>query len=283
VIFLAQEPDFDWIFDHFFITSFNKIGLKPSYPYHHHAAYEMYFLLSGERTFFITGTNYHIKQGDLVLIDRHDLHKPMDYEHVKRIGFLLSFQEDFLEPMLDEEKRIKLLSIFKKKVIRFTTVEQSKLEQLFNKIVRESSTKDAQSEIYVRLLLCELLILLGRKCDQAEDADMLRSEPKDRKIEEITAYIYSQYMKRLSLDQIANLFYISKYHLSRMFKEVTGYTIVEYIRSTRVQEAQKLLESSDLNMSHISERTGFDSTTHFCRVFKECTGVSPLQYRKQFM
>jgi YesN/AraC family two-component response regulator len=280
---LALKTDFDWIFEHFFITRVEKIGQKCSYPYHHHAAYEMYYLLSGERTFFIAGTNYHIKHGDLVLIDRHDLHKPIDYERMKRNGFLLSFQEDFLEPMLDEQKRIKLLSIFKKKVIRFTAVEQRKLEQLFNKIARESSTKDAQTVIYVRLLLCELLILLGRKCDQADDADIRRSEPKDRKIEEITAYIYSQYMKRLSLDQIANMFYISKFHLSRMFKEVTGFTIVEYIRSTRVQEAQKLLEGSDLNMTHIAERTGFDSPTHFGRVFKECTGLSPLKYRKQFM
>jgi AraC-like DNA-binding protein len=280
---LAQIMDFDWIFEHFFITRVKRLGQKRSYPYHHHAAYEMYYLLSGERTFFIAGTNYHIKHGDLVLIDRHDLHKPVDYELVKRDGFLLSFQEDFLEPMLDVEKRIKFLSIFKKKVIRFTKVEQSKLEQLFNKIDRESSTKDAQSEIYVRLLLCELLILLGRKCDQADDSDIRRTEPKDRKIEEITAYIYSQYMRRLSLDQIANMFYISKYHLSRMFKEVTGFTIVEYIRSIRIQEAQKLLENSDLNMTHIAERTGFDSPTHFGRVFKECTGISPLQYRKQFI
>lgn len=277
---MIQNSDFDWIFDHFFISKVHKAGIKKNRVYHQHPAYEMHYLSSGERYFHITGNNYHIKHGDLVLINRYDLHKAVDSERVRRSGFLLSFQEDFLEPMLDEPKRVRFLSIFKEKVIRFSPPEQSKLEQLFNKIVMESSNPDARSEIYVRLLLCELLIMLERKCEQANVPHTQRSEPKDRRIEEITSYICSQYMKRLSLDQIADMFYISKFHLSRMFKEVTGLTIVDYIRHVRVQEAQKLLEKSDSSMSLISEWTGFDSQTHFCRVFKECTGLSPLQYRK---
>ena len=75
-------------------------------------------------------------------------------------------------------------------------------------------------------------------------------------------------------------FYLSPYYLSRLFRRVTGQSIVDYINGRRIEAAQRLLESTDLNISAVAEQTGFASAAHFRRVFRETMGTGPLQYRK---
>ena len=84
----------------------------------------------------------------------------------------------------------------------------------------------------------------------------------------------------LSLDSLAEQFYISKYYLSRSFHEVTGFGINEYINILRVKKAQSLLETTTLSVSEIASRTGFESITYLGRVFKKYQHVTPAQYRK---
>ena len=75
-------------------------------------------------------------------------------------------------------------------------------------------------------------------------------------------------------------FYISPYYLSRLFRRVTGQSIVDYINARRIEAAQKLLETTELSIGSVAEQTGFASAAHFRRVFRETMGVGPLQYRK---
>ena len=73
---------------------------------------------------------------------------------------------------------------------------------------------------------------------------------------------------------------LSPYYLSRLFKRVTGQSIVDYINNRRIEAAQKLLETTELSISAVAEQTGFASAAHFRRVFHEVMGTGPLQYRK---
>jgi YesN/AraC family two-component response regulator len=105
---------------------------------------------------------------------------------------------------------------------------------------------------------------------------------KHRKVDEVAAYIINHCTTPLSLDSLAKRFYVGKCYLSRIFKEVTGFTIIEYIAIHRLQRAQHLLLHSDHNISEISEMLGFESITYFERVFKNYMEVSPLKYRKYY-
>ena len=71
------------------------------------------------------------------------------------------------------------------------------------------------------------------------------------------------------------------YYLSRLFRRVTGQSIVDYLNNRRIEAAQKLLETTELSISAIAEQTGFASAAHFRRVFREVMDISPLQYRKK--
>lgn len=84
----------------------------------------------------------------------------------------------------------------------------------------------------------------------------------------------------LSLDGIAESSGISKYYFAHKFRQITGYTLVNYINLMRCEKAKGLLANEQKEIQEIGNQCGFNSHSYFTRVFKECTGLSPTDYRK---
>lgn len=76
------------------------------------------------------------------------------------------------------------------------------------------------------------------------------------------------------------MFHISTYYLCREFKKNTNRTFVDYIKHTRIMNAERLFKETDKNVTEVAMLTGFSNLTHFNRVFKEIAGVNPSQYKK---
>ena len=76
--------------------------------------------------------------------------------------------------------------------------------------------------------------------------------------------------------------HMSKYHLCRRFKNITGFTIMEYILKTRLAAAKNMLKTESISITEISEKCGFSSVSYFSRVFKEHTGITAIAYRKEY-
>jgi AraC-like DNA-binding protein len=85
----------------------------------------------------------------------------------------------------------------------------------------------------------------------------------------------------IKLAQIARSLNISAFHFCRTFKQSTGLTFVEYLSRVRVEKAKSLLHQSDLRVSEIAYEVGFQSITHFNRVFRKLVGCSPTVFRSR--
>ncbi len=112
------------------------------------------------------------------------------------------------------------------------------------------------------------------------------SKPRDEKndlgsiAERVTTYITRNYHKQLTLVQIAKATNFSPHHLSRKFKEQTGYTVMESLNLIRINRVMKLIkESPDQPLKHLFPEVGFNDSSHFTRVFKKYTGLTPSEYR----
>ena len=158
--------------------------------------------------------------------------------------------------------------------------QQDFVRDLLLKMVTENESARPDSTLYLQAMLIELLIFLNRQMAQQSNDCLPFSNPIQQKISEIVAYLNDHYQQDLSLGEVSERFGISKYYLSRMFKEITGFTLIEYLNSIRTKQAQKMLRTTTQSVTTISENVGFDSITHFGRVFKMITGSTPLQYRK---
>lgn len=98
-------------------------------------------------------------------------------------------------------------------------------------------------------------------------------------INEITAFVNRHYMSDITLTELADKFFLSKEHLSRMFKKETGVNLFSYIMKLKLEKGKLLLTETNLTLEEIAQKLGFSTGNYFSKVFKKNTGLSPRDYR----
>lgn len=244
---------------------------------HTHPFYELYYLLQGERVYFMNGKVYTAQKGDLVLVRPGDLHSTASSQIEEFERILVHFDPQFLNEQ--DRQVLDLPSFGESALLRFPLNEQSELEHLLLNMLSECREEPPLYASYVRNLLTEFLIRIHRNGNLGQETTEA-SHPMHQKISEIASYIHEHYKEPLTLDHVAKLFYISPAYLSRIFLKLTGFHFSEYVRVVRIRESQKLLRTGKEKIHRIAEQVGFEHVSHFNKTFKKVTGYSPLHYRK---
>lgn len=251
--------------------------------HHFHNSYEIYYLVSGERNYFINDRIYHLNQGDLVFIDKNELHKTgytVDPQHER---ILINFTEQLIHCFQTENIEIEALLFPFHSHFRLLSPkgnDQILVQGLLSAILHEQDQQFLSWTLNGIALITQLLIHCGRLMRDEKREDIEHSDPLSAKIAEITNYINTNYKAHLTLPSVAATFYLSPSYLSRSYKRITGFSFMEYVNHVRIREAKRLLGESDLKVIQVAEQSGFQSISHFGRVFKQVTRLSPLTYRK---
>ncbi|MCR2807495.1 helix-turn-helix domain-containing protein [Paenibacillus soyae] len=264
-----------------FVVSHRK-ALSHHMPVSHfHSTYEIYFLMSGKREFFIQDRTLVINEGDVVIIAPNVLHRTTNAEKPMHERFIVNIHEQHFSA--DGVHREVFQPLFEQDylIVGSSLRDRLSIESLAQGMIGEMQEKKQGFELFAQSLAVQLLITCCRHRKQNAVEPISSPSPMHERISEIVRYINGHYMDELSLHLLAERFYISPYYLSRFFKEATGFAFVEYVNSVRIKEAKKLLESSSLKANQIARKVGFGSVTHFGRVFKAVTGHAPLYYRRQ--
>ncbi|MFW6308516.1 MAG: helix-turn-helix domain-containing protein [bacterium] len=263
---------------------------------HFHDTYEIWYVLQGETKCFIEDKNYIVSNGDLLLIDKNILHRIMMQEQENTPErYVMEFKEDFLWDYLNNNDANFLLDCFKKNIyiLQLNLKEQFVIEDIFYKMLQEGKKQQPGFIYNLFFLTGELLLKLNRSLErisenkQEKHGDVCFSynhndSAADENILNLIKFINRNYTDNLDLDTISEKVHMSKYHFCRKFKDITGFTFVEYLNNYRVKEAQRILKNSDINVTRVSGEVGYNSISQFYKMFKKITGTSPLQYRKKF-
>lgn len=264
-------------------TRYNHINMQFS---HFHPYFEIYFLLNGQSQHFIEGRSFNLDTHDFVLLKPYRLHKTNYYEHQPCKRLILQFNMNFFKTQLPQAaEAIEALFNVDEPIYRFNQSQNSQCIQLFNQIYKASKQQTPTSNLLITGLfiqLLDLLVTFSVSNDYMHSTDLTPSSNNlsETKIYEITSHIHRHYKDNISLDQLAKVFYISPHYLSRMFKKLTGFTLVQYIQETRIKRAQELLLDTDMKIVDIIDQCGFGSISQFNRVFNNLVQCSPSQYRK---
>lgn len=105
--------------------------------------------------------------------------------------------------------------------------------------------------------------------------------PDSRLVQDIREYLEQNYARDMTLQHIAERFFISRENVSRKFKQISGENLSDYLTGLRIGKAKTLLHNTSLRLSQISELVGYEDEKYFSRVFKKATGLTPREYRKQ--
>ncbi|MBB6632980.1 helix-turn-helix domain-containing protein [Cohnella thailandensis] len=261
--------------------------VKRSDPYamtldHFHSYYEVYYLISGSRIYFVKDRTYRVEQGDLVFIDKSVVHKTLQGAAPEHERMVVHFTDAWLNELAGSDAAL-LLEPFRQEspVIRLPRSDLRSVDAVVRRLLGEIRLKPAGYGLVPPGAVTELLLSTAR-CLQENahiglDGD---TSPKHAKIFEVVRYLNEHYDETVKLGEIASRFYISPYHLSRAFREVTGFTFSDYLQLTRVKEAQRQLVETDLPIAEIAVSCGFDNFSHFGKTFKKITRQSPRDYRK---
>ena len=253
---------------------------------HFHDEYELYYLLEGERYYFIEHKSYRIDKGTLVLINKGQFHKTSFVNSNYHDRILIELKEEPFASFFSALGDLNLQDFFNKYsgVLKLNEKEQRYVETNLLNIASEMQNKNIGYETSVMIKLTALFIFIMRYKPSTDlNTNHINLTPKHKKVDEIASYIIENYTNQISLESISKHFFISKCYLSRIFNEVTGFTVNEYINIHRIQKAQSLLLSNEYNISQITDLVGFESISYFVKVFKKYTETTPLKYRKQNM
>lgn len=109
-----------------------------------------------------------------------------------------------------------------------------------------------------------------------------QKDHEDEAIKKAQAYIEGNFQQRITVDELADMFSLSRRNLERRFKKATSNTVVEYIQRVKIEAAKMSLESSRENVNEVMYKVGYTDTKAFRTTFKKITGISPIQYRTKY-
>lgn len=248
---------------------------------HYHDSYEIYYLLSGEISYYINNLMYTLRKGDLIFINKNELHRTTSKSTASHERILINFKEIFLQQEMGHYPQLFPFLSSQGLLLRPGAHEQGSLENILFAMLKEQSEQRIQQIPYLQTLLIQLFIEMNRIQEISRESIAPESSEKQLKVYEIIEYLHNHYANKLTLMHLSETFFISSTYLCRLFKQTTGFTIIEYVNYIRIKEAQRLLQSTNAKVTTIAEDTGFDSIAHFGRVFKQIVKRSPLEYRKQ--
>lgn len=251
---------------------------------HFHDTYELYYLLEGQRYYFIDRQTYLVKAGDVVMIRPNQIHKTSMAQESYHNRILLQIDGRAMDPFLKACGMGGMEEVYAQDAMILSVPEKERpdIEELLFRIQKEMKERLSQYEVRVKLKLAELFLMLLRSQKRVPflEENQKVETWKHKKVHEVADYLLNHPETEESLEELAKRFYISKSYLSRIFREVTSFTVNEYKNINRIKKSQQLLNHSTYSVTEISELLGFENLTYYERVFKKYAGVTPLKYRK---
>ena len=256
-----------------FEMSYEETKKGWSMPYsHHHTHYEIYILLSGERTVTIDNITHHVKAGFACLFEGNISHRSEGINDYS--GICIHFTKKYLENHFLQNVVSSYLACFKTPVFFVPEDYREKL-LIWNKTMSWSSESSY-------LLLAQILIDLSHfQQEYCANKNIIISEPKISSAQRIINFIDTNYTILQSVSEIAKSCGVSESYIHRIVKKNTSLTVKEYINRLRLRHALHEIDCTNNSFAIISKACGFQNVSYFYYLFKKNYGVTPTQYREQ--
>lgn len=152
---------------------------------------------------------------------------------------------------------------------------------ILQSFIRECSAKQLGHDFVVQSITIQFIAALIRNSKNSVSSRVCsQSYKEDRNMNLAIDYLWENFDKEFSFEDIAKTINYSPYHFIRIFKDVTGKTPHEYLLDIKIQKALDLLRYSNNTVTEICYSSGFNNLNHFSSLFKKKIGVSPTEYRK---
>ena len=264
-------------------------GITYSLDFHTHKEYELVLLHGGNCRFLVGNQFFYLQPGQLLMLDGMTIHKtyvsgdPQDYERS-----VLRFDSDWIRPLLQDINLERLLNLFEENSSGLIRIFKKRDEAIIENMIGEIATlvdleENRLNEARLKLAVVQLLIQISISTDYIIRKDQGFRDEKTEIAEKVSNFLFKNYHRSISIDDVSQAVNLSKSYMSHVFKEVTGHTIMTYLMQYRLSKARsQITQEPNQLIKVISQENGFESEAHFSRFFKKNIGLSPSQYKKQY-
>lgn len=245
---------------------------------HYHDYIEIYYLVKGQCTYFVSDVEYDLGPGDFMIIAAKDPHYTRYSGMTASERITISFQMEGLPKDLKEEHP-EIVEILQSSArVTFSQKYKKDTDGLIRLLLKEHYKEPAYTSAINQYLLCSLLLFL-----KAEGSICHIDKEKERYSRDILStmeYVVMNISVPFTLEDAAKVINLSASHLSKKFHKETGMTFKEYVNKVRIRQARQMLMITDDSITQIAMSCGFGSGNYFKDVFRKVVGLSPSDYRK---
>lgn len=246
---------------------------------HSHDFISLFYILSGSCTYNVDGNLYPVKKGDLVICNSGVMHgktlSPEEEVSEFQVG-LSSLSIEGLAPNC----------LIGKDETPVTTIKKHEQEFLkcCSDILLEEEKREPGWELMLKTMVMKLVVIYlkdARVCPGHEENCSLdfASFDKTAVANTLMTFISENYMQNISLDTMSKSMYMSPVYISKVFKEETGESPINYLIKVRLSKARELLEAGNLSVKAAARLVGYEDAYHFSKLYKKYYGHSPSQSR----
>ena len=271
-----------------------KASVDGCCPMHSHEFIEIAYILSGIGEHAVNGVTDTVGTGDILLLGPAVPHMFTSRPGKPLIIYNCLFESLSVESVMEEgvgfaDIVYKYLNDF----IQGTDTSNNFIKQkgfhiydigyIMEYMYQEYTNKKSAYQQIIQSELTKLLILIFRQYCENEDQSKITLTYKQLIVENTVNYLKKYHNQKISCRQLAERAYLSPTHLSRIFKEISGYTIVQVLQQIRIKAACDLLNNTELSVLEIALHVGYSDIKFFYRLFEQQVSLTPGAYRTQKM
>lgn len=217
------------------------------------------------------GSNYNLEEGDIVFIDcRKQYFHETDRENLWELAWI-HFYGEAMPAIYD-----KYISRGGKTVFHPENLDE--YLEIHGRLFEVAKSDDYIRDMKLNADLNNLLVLIMEQSWNPEEIE----DTKKQNLLGIKEYLDDNYQNKISLDEISNKFGISKFYLTRVFKEKYGVSINTYLCQVRITKAKNMLRFTDEKIETIGRECGLGEPNYFSRIFKNVEGITPSEFRDKW-
>lgn len=259
-------------------------GSAPIMREHWHEEFMMVFIEQGEAIVYCNLKRITARVGELVVINSNEIH------YIESMCDVLAFYTIKIDFSLLLNNQIDLanneyVNLLINNQIRFSNhfPLDSELKQGLGQLIIEYNRKDKLYELAVKDCIYHILVLMMRyHIESINNGSNEKKQPSTfNDLQYVLEFVDKHYNEELTLDAIASMANMNKYHFCRIFKKTTGKSLTEYVNYIRINTAVELLKKGNMNVSEIASHVGFNDSNYFSRVFKKYKKIAPTKILKE--
>lgn len=247
------------------------------FSYHYHDFNKILILLKGDVTYTIEGRSYHLQPNDIVFVNAGEVHKLMLNSDTPYERIIIYVSPDYLNSHqrenADSNTCFHRAHKEQSHVLRMKSFANSCLNSCIQKLENSLHDKKFASELYHELLFLEFMIQLNR-ATLYNQITYLNDSSANQTILSVIEYLNTHLTEDISINTLSEQFFLSRYYLMHTFKEETGYTIGNYLRTKRLLLAKEMI-SSGKPITDVCYACGYKNNSTFSRAYKKNFGKAP--------